>query len=114
MKRRQTIFRVQNKAGDGPYTANNRPDAVERMREKHNETHPTPTEDGIIEEMDDQCIYCGFKSMKQLEFWFSAEELIMLSLNGFGIVKVPKAHIVGKGSIQLLYISDEDWQYREN
>lgn len=118
MSKTQTIYRVENYNGEGPYTADDI--SIERLKmiDNHNnieDIYPTPDlDEGIGRPIQDSEELCGFDSMLQLTDWFCKEELDMLADDGFFIVEVRKAHITAQSNCQILFIRDEVWQYRND
>jgi len=115
MSKTQTIYRVQNDNGEGPYIADDKSPERRDMIDAHNESHPTPElDEDIGRGMTDSAEKCGFDSMLQLTDWFCQEELDMLEDDGFFIFEIHNAHITARSCHQVLYIPDKTWQYRNN
>lgn len=118
MDKTQTIYRVQNNNGEGPYAADDESTERQDMINRHENSatiHPSPeNDDDISRSMTDSAEKCGFDSMIQLRDWFSQEELDMLEDDDFFVFEIHNAHITAKSIHQILYIPDKEWQYRCN
>lgn len=81
------FFRIENDKGQGPYLN----EIVNKWKtESHdnNSEHPTPYYDSWIDGVkfkDMEGRICGFKSLTQLEAWFTSQELSSLSKLGFHV-----------------------------
>lgn len=67
------------------------------MMKRHNRFH-TPTQDGYDEMRGDE--FCGFKSLEQLELWFTREELRYLISNDIRIYVITgKVRFLGEHQV---------------
>ena len=99
-----TIYRIENKDGIGPYKESmgfEDDHPVYKMALDHNRL-PTSSGDKGIERVAKGFEYFGFKSMKQLEKWFSKNEIEMLKTYGFHIVEM-YGHVTAVGEYQVLF-----------
>jgi hypothetical protein len=84
----ETIYRVQNGEGYGPYGANFKHTGITstdwaRPTDKYHESHPCPNEDGIGE-MPPGWL-CAFATVDDLFEWFTFGELDAMKALGFNI-----------------------------
>lgn len=99
------IYRVQNAQGCGPYSTSNR---NWQTRSHASKQTPHLALDRLLKykaRYNHHAYLYGFKSMKQLNAWFTKEELINLGLYGFGIVALDipdKKVIVGYKQVMFL------------
>ena len=95
-----TIFRIQNKNGNGPYVNQN-------LSCLANDTscsgHPAPYADEGIDRLAMYKERCGFHSIQQLKEWFNVQTLFELKKHGFDIVEV-QGKITARGKKQILFI----------
>jgi hypothetical protein len=98
----QTIYRVENKAGQGPYT-----DCGSQCwsdRSHFDSKHPSPHREGL--NMSDELV-CGFESITKLNQWFDQSELeCMLLEYAFTVVRFivnPEAVELQSGEYQCIF-----------
>ena len=82
----KTIYRIENKDGYGPYkTCADSPINSDEWTNYLN-NNPDPYNENLY--FTSGIHQCGFKTLKQLNKWFSRTELNMLGSLGFYIVKI--------------------------
>lgn len=100
------IYRVENKDGDGPYIKGFT--LMWDNSRQSRETNPSPQEDPTLanaiasQGINVSQFRFGFKTLEQLEQWFSAEELARLKALGFEVKQV-QAQLVIEGDSQILF-----------
>jgi len=101
----ETIYRIQNCDGVGPYNSN--VDGAWSILSGHRTVngHPSPHDDIGIKRRPKDEEKCGFLSMEQLRNWFNKQELNQLKKLGFFIAEV-KGRITAIGEKQILFIPD--------
>ena len=97
----ETVFRVENEEGIGPYRNNN---LCNGLLNHHNdsENNPAPWRDPFIKRNMKENEFCGFESLDALFEWFSDEEIDALELQGYSIFKT-QGIVTVKGEKQLLF-----------
>jgi hypothetical protein len=104
----QTVFRIQNHNGLGPYIGsrddNTWNDKIEQILGPHNGSinHPNPCDDKGISRWVESVEKCGFLSMEDLCNWFSGEEIARLEPFGYTICPV-EGEITVIGEKQILF-----------
>lgn len=103
------FYRVENKDGKGPYTNGKYCYSISRIgwntkqhSPKHNNHGPMECEDLKDVELDKETMIFGFTTLKQLESWFTATELVNLYDEGFKIVRV-KGQLVKASKYQAIF-----------
>lgn len=98
------VYRVENEAGLGPYQDS--ADLLPRMMDAHDgnlrKNHPLPEEDirlkSLVTRLEDWTAthVCGFSSMKQVEAWFTEQDLTAMAKHGqvLKTFKVPKSAVI--------------------
>ena len=111
-----TLYRVENEAGQGPYTTGcyvNAPYGYDEFASgAQNDPHPSPYSDGLPAMLDEE--RCAFPSVEALRAWFGHAEVIeQLREGGFyvntyhvAVIEVPEEH-VRHGGRQSLYLHSE-------
>ena len=97
----ETVFRVENEQGVGPYRSDNLCDGI---LNHHNgsKKHPNPWHDPLIHRYMEKDEFCGFESLDALFEWFSDEEIDALELQGYYMVQT-QGIVTAKGEKQLLF-----------
>ena len=97
----ETVFRVENEEGIGPYRNEN---ICCGVLNHHNssEKHPNPWYDPLIHRQMEEDEFCGFESLDALFEWFSDEEIDALELQGYHMVQT-QGIVTAKGEKQLLF-----------
>ncbi len=100
-----TVYRVQDKAGWGPYYNDN--PAI--RRHKNMAKWPPPTHDCGRWPAGDEL--CGFTSMRALRAWFSSDCVNKLKADGFAVVRIADVEVTAVGGKQCLFIdrNEESW-----
>ncbi len=98
------ILRVQDKDGRGPY----RPGFSHRWIDPENDgsTQPqglTQISEGLKRAPKGSAIGFGFRSLEQLERWFSQSELLKLYLLGYQIVELDADGILSESKEQIFF-----------
>lgn len=101
-----TIWRIENKEGIGPYQGNIDSFELNEMMHSHNrdDTKPVVCEDKGIMRYPEQDEICGFEDMHQVKSWFTREELIALYKGGYNLRRIEVSVITAQSSSQLLAI----------
>ena len=97
------IYRIENSENEGPYR-NDIGSEVWRDRKNDHSMLPTPSRDKGIGQAFKKRHVCGFKSLKQLGFWFTKKEFKRLKKLGFSLkeISIPKQYVV-KGKHQVIF-----------
>lgn len=114
------IYRIENLSGKGPYSK-----ASVVWREYSSKPRPVPEDDGeelkkLYESADFIKHICGFKSLKQLFYWFSPRELGKLKKMGYYIVEFEvERGEVKFGKHQVMFpkekaVSPKIWKWKGN
>lgn len=115
---KQTVWRVQNEFGWGPYNGLGNLLSVFQALERSGKTKrgrwPTPwSDEGLKHIFNDASrlnpkTLCGFRSVKQYERWFYTQELRdLLHCAGFFLAKYEVSGSVVHGRAQTLFFSHE-------
>jgi hypothetical protein len=97
----KTVWRVQNRYGEGPYRTRGKLAEVEWYGWQRDGEWPIPKEEGL----PIRGYHCGFKDLKQLHAWFHPRELKFLAKFGFRPMRV-RAHSIKIGKKQLVFKRD--------
>lgn len=101
----EIIYRIQDKSGRGPY----KPGFTHTWADKDRDESTRPPFfhefgfDVVRKALVGQAIGCGFRSIKQLKAWFSANEMDRLYAVGYVIVKIDADAILGESDKQLVF-----------
>ncbi len=85
----ESLYRVQNEQGIGPYWAEDKSGRIQDLLYAHNnsaEIHPDPGQDGYSIRDDNE--FCAFSTMEQLNDWFTPDEFAMLQEEDFEIIEL--------------------------
>jgi len=106
----ETIYRVQNKKGRGPYIPGFSDMWSDRDRQDLTErpafyTEFKPEQTRLLHEARWKGLHvgCGFRTLEQLRRWFSDAELTKLKLFGFRPVKINVDHVLAESDRQLVF-----------
>lgn len=97
----QTVYRMQNKKGRGPYVRSELPYTI-LMAHNLCPVHPNPYSDHGINRAPKKFERCGFLSLHYLLNWFSKEEVQALEARGFYITPV-LGTVTAVGKYQILF-----------
>ena len=109
----QTIYRLENKDGTGPYVAKSRDGEHKnhpyliQLIERHGSDdiyHPTPRADAGIDRWMEHNEICGFKTFKQFAQWFTRADRVDLYKIGFRLRRTKVRRITAYGDHQILAI----------
>lgn len=107
MKKKLSIFRIENNKKEGCYRNNWECAYRRKMTNKHDRNkrkYPIPEEDiGICRSIKTNEI-CGFLNLEQVYNWFCDEELIILEKLGYNLKKIKVQKITAIGEKQVLAI----------
>ncbi|MDE2335681.1 MAG: hypothetical protein KGL10_00045, partial [Alphaproteobacteria bacterium] len=117
-KQTQTIWRVQNEFGSGPYRGPGNVSEIMRAFEKAGrfkpDRHPVPWMDKTLKEKFNSAAslnpktLCGFKNIDQYNRWFNTQELRnLLHYAGFFLSKYEVEGVVWHGQTQSLFFADK-------
>ena len=114
----QTVYRLQNDKGFGPYLITDMSDktrAIMKLLNDHNgvnsmNNHPTPSFDKGIERESLKYEHCAFDSMEQLTRWFTPLEIEELHKFGYEVVTIPDVIVTAKSDHQVLFVFPADYE----
>ena len=107
-----TVLRIENARGEGPYNAPLHDEQWCSIKAEHSYTRPPPTRPGEPWEdfpsgaLRDRHV-CGFLDRRQLDAWFSQEELQLLAELGFTINRYQVAEedlLLGQSQITFIKV----------
>lgn len=110
-----TVYRIQcEDCGTGPYNCECAGWVQDKLylRDSHSTDFFLSTRPGMMVDFphglhDDMELYhCGFSSVEQIFYWFSAEDLDMLRENGFKLAVydvMPEDRVASKSSAQVFF-----------
>lgn len=99
-----TIFRIQDKAGRGPWKPGFSIHWVE-SREDHKNLHPWIFEFGRVDKQVLFGEHCGSgcETIDQIKRWFTPREYKTLLSHGYRLVKMEVNRVIAKSDIQLFF-----------
>ena len=102
----QTIWRIENEEGVGPYQGDMDDSSLAELISSHNtdNTKPAPCDDQGIRRYPEGEEICGFKDMAQVREWFDRDILIALYAEGYKLKKIVVSVVTAVGQKQVLAI----------
>ena len=100
----ETIYRVQDKYGRGPWKPGFSHRWVED-RDDHDNLHPWPAEfpNALKRALPGMSVGCGCRTIEQLRRWFTASEYATLRSLGYRAVSLRVRRIIGESATQCLF-----------
>jgi len=102
----ETVFRVQDAEGRGPYRPGMSAKWVDRIADERLRP-PSFIEFGmsiINKKKNGESMGCGFRTMGQLLKWFSISEIVRMKDIGYDIVEMDVDQIVAESNRQLVFV----------
>ena len=108
----ETVYRIQNREGDGPYRSLGSTDWMtsDHDLERGIDRNPAPFEDFGMEtwkpmvDLHSDRLLFGFRTLKQLKKWFNKTERKRLVTYGYKVYQLQVNRIVGESSKQCAFL----------